>query len=142
MAKKSKKKTTKKKVAKKTVKKKAPKKAAKKTVKKSAKKKETKPKVSRSKPKTLAPNPVTSRRLKKQEKNVDDMLKQLESVKPSGKKQKKNMRPMSATVTLLSIIGIIVSGYAIYPKNHQWGIAFLVVFFILLIASMYSLTLE
>jgi len=130
--KKSKKKTTKKKVAKnKTVKKK-------KTVKKAPKKKAAGKSATKKQPEKV-------RRLKNQEKSVDDMLRQLESVKPMKSRRKKSIRPMSATVTLLSIIGIIISGFVILPKGDQytaWGSTFLVVFFILLIASIYSLTID
>jgi len=50
------------------------------------------------------------------------------------------MTPLKGSFMLASILGFLVSVFYIYPKSNSFGFAFALVFLIMFIASMLSMT--
>lgn len=84
---------------------------------------------------------VSKPKVEQNQEDVQEMLERLETFKKNPSKRK-SVRPLSATVTMLSLIGILVSVFIVIPKSVSWGLGLIALFIILLIASIYSLTLE
>ena len=54
--------------------------------------------------------------------------------------QKWHAVPLKGSFMVLSIIGFLVTAYLIYPKNKDYGLAFMIVFIAMFIASLISMT--
>lgn len=96
--------------------------------------------------KLKAPKPASEHKSKavskkQKQEEVDNMLERLSVVKENQTKRR-NIRPLSATVTLVSLIGILVSLYLVVPRSLPWGYALVVFFVVVLIASIYSLSYD
>ncbi len=48
--------------------------------------------------------------------------------------------PLKGSFMVLSIIGFLITAYLIYPKDRDYGLAFIIVFIAMFIASMISMT--
>ena len=48
--------------------------------------------------------------------------------------------PLSGTFMLTSIFGFIISLIFIYPRDKTWGFTFIIIFVLMFIASMISMT--
>lgn len=58
--------------------------------------------------------------------------------KKAAEKPKYKVAPLSAGFSVLSLVGIIISAFLI-PRKPTWGVAFLVVFLAMFIASLRSM---
>lgn len=47
--------------------------------------------------------------------------------------------PLSSSFMLIAIIGLLISGYWVYPKSLDWGITFMILFTCMFIASLLSM---
>ncbi len=56
--------------------------------------------------------------------------------KPQGWKP----APLKGSFMILAIIGFIISAYLVYTKSQDYGIAFMIVFALMFIASLISMT--
>ncbi|MBW2971128.1 hypothetical protein KY320_03135 [Candidatus Woesearchaeota archaeon] len=53
---------------------------------------------------------------------------------------KNKIAPLSGGFMAASIIGFFISAFKVYPINKSWGFAFMVVFAVLFISSLVSMT--
>jgi hypothetical protein len=60
---------------------------------------------------------------------------------PSVKSSKKwHAVPLKSSFMALSIIGFLISAYMVYPVNTDYGLAFLIVFGLMFVASLVSMS--
>lgn len=50
------------------------------------------------------------------------------------------MTPLKGSFMLISILGFLVSVFYIYPKSNSYGFAFAIVFLVMFLASLLSMT--
>ena len=60
--------------------------------------------------------------------------------KKRAKVEKHRIAPLSASFMLLSIIGFFISVLWVFPRNSNYGFSFALVFVLMFIASMISMT--
>jgi len=48
--------------------------------------------------------------------------------------------PLHSSFMLTSILGFLISVFLVYPNSPSWGFAFALVFFMMFVASMVSMT--
>ena len=53
---------------------------------------------------------------------------------------KMKIAPLSGTFMITAIVGFLISAFYIFPKSSPWGLAFCVLFAIMFIAGMISVT--
>ncbi len=57
-----------------------------------------------------------------------------------AKKKQLKVAPLSSSFMLTAMVGILISGVYVYPKDPTWGFTFLVFFVLMFIASIISMT--
>ncbi len=48
--------------------------------------------------------------------------------------------PLKSSFMVTAMLGFLISAYWVYPQNMTWGIAFLIVFAVMFVASLISMS--
>lgn len=68
------------------------------------------------------------------------MAKRRQQKKAPQKSRKWHAVPLKSSFMVLAILGFLISAYVVYPQSANYGITFMVIFGIMLVAAIVSMT--
>ena len=68
------------------------------------------------------------------------MAKRRQQKKASQKPKKWHAVPLKSSFMVLAILGFLISAYVVYPQSANYGITFMIIFGVMLVAALVSMT--